>query len=78
MKLRMAVAWALALLVSGTTATAQLAKGNARQGASAKSLGMAEKMADKAEKQRAVPKRQSKSGGWAKGGSWGGSSNQRR
>ena len=69
----------MALLVSGTTARAQSAKGGGggRQSASAKSLGTADKLAAQAEQRRTVPKRQSKHAGWAKGGSWGASNNQR-
>jgi hypothetical protein len=77
MKLRVAVALALALLVSGTTARAQSAKSGGRQSASAKSLGTADKLAAQAEQRRTVPKRQSKHAAWAKGGSWGASNNQR-
>ena len=72
MKTRVALAMALAVafVFSSVTTQAQ-SQGNSRQtGASAKSLGTADKMATQAANRRNVPKHQAKDGRWAKGGSW--------
>jgi uncharacterized membrane protein len=68
----LALAFALLMTTISVPALAHSMKSTGGKAAGGASLGMADKMAAQAEKRRAVPRKASKSGGWAAGGAGGG------